>query len=115
MIQGRLRVVKWLGTTPAVGVCTLCGCAVDSFRRARTTRLQAARMINARSETANTKPAFRDALKSRSRLIAADAFYWGCELENKAAILFRGKRRRFVRVRWNQGPLERHPLFPLSS
>ena len=24
MIQSRLRVVKWLGTTPAVGVCTLC-------------------------------------------------------------------------------------------
>ena len=32
-----------------------------------------ARMVSARSETANTKPAFRDALKSRSRLIAADA------------------------------------------
>jgi hypothetical protein len=26
-------------TTPAVGVCTLCGCAGDSFRRARKTRL----------------------------------------------------------------------------
>jgi hypothetical protein len=25
MIQRRLRVVKWLSTTPAVGVCTLCG------------------------------------------------------------------------------------------
>ena len=24
MIQRRLRVVKWLTTTPAVGVCTLC-------------------------------------------------------------------------------------------
>ncbi len=24
MIQRRLRVVKWLSTTPAVGVCTLC-------------------------------------------------------------------------------------------
>src|SRR5208337_4654965 len=24
MIQRRLRVVKWLNTTPAVGVCTLC-------------------------------------------------------------------------------------------
>ena len=32
-------------------------------------------MINARSETANTKPAFRDALKSRRCLIPADAFY----------------------------------------
>jgi hypothetical protein len=25
MIQRRLRVAKWLTTTPAVGVCTLCG------------------------------------------------------------------------------------------
>jgi putative SOS response-associated peptidase YedK len=35
----------------------------------------AAMMINARSETASTKPAFRDALKSRRCLIPADAFY----------------------------------------
>jgi putative SOS response-associated peptidase YedK len=35
----------------------------------------AAGMINARSETASTKPAFRDALKSRRCLIPADAFY----------------------------------------
>jgi putative SOS response-associated peptidase YedK len=32
-------------------------------------------MINARSETASTKPAFRDALKSRRSLIPADGFY----------------------------------------
>src|SRR5438067_6367595 len=25
MIQRRLRVAKWLSTTPAVGVCTICG------------------------------------------------------------------------------------------
>jgi putative SOS response-associated peptidase YedK len=35
----------------------------------------AARMINARSETAHTQPAFRDALKSRRCLIPADSFY----------------------------------------
>src|SRR5690242_11248321 len=35
----------------------------------------AASMINARSETASTKPAFADALKYRRCLIPADGFY----------------------------------------
>ena len=39
------------------------------------TRMFAAKMTNARSETAATKPAFRDALKSSRCLIPADAFY----------------------------------------
>jgi putative SOS response-associated peptidase YedK len=34
-----------------------------------------AKMINARSETAGTKPAFRDGLQSRRCLIPADGFY----------------------------------------
>jgi putative SOS response-associated peptidase YedK len=37
--------------------------------------LVAAKMINARSETASTKPAFSDALKFRRCLVLADGFY----------------------------------------
>jgi putative SOS response-associated peptidase YedK len=52
----------------------------------------AAQMINARSETAATKPAFHDALKSRRCLIPADGFYeWKRDGKKQAAVLLRGQ------------------------
>lgn len=49
----------------------------------------AASMINARSETAATKPAFRDALKSRRCLIPADGFYeWQRKAGSKQPFCF---------------------------
>jgi putative SOS response-associated peptidase YedK len=43
-------------------------------------------MINARAETAGTKPAFRDALKSRRCLIPADGFYEWVQRTPKAQL-----------------------------
>jgi putative SOS response-associated peptidase YedK len=49
----------------------------------------AAKMINARPETANTKPAFRDALKSRRCLIPTDGFYeWKRDGKTKQPFCF---------------------------
>jgi putative SOS response-associated peptidase YedK len=44
--------------------------------------LNAAKMINARSETAATLPAFRDSMKSRRCLVPADGFYEWQKLGN---------------------------------
>ena len=49
----------------------------------------AARMINAKSETAATKPAFRESLKSRRCLIPADGFYeWKRDGKTKQPFCF---------------------------
>jgi putative SOS response-associated peptidase YedK len=49
-----------------------------------------ARMINARSETAAEKPAFRTALRNRRCLIPADGFYeWKTEGKKKTRFWFR--------------------------
>jgi len=48
-----------------------------------------ARMINAKSETAGTKPAFRDALRFRRCLIPADGFYeWSRTAKGKQPYCF---------------------------
>ena len=49
----------------------------------------AARMINARSETASAKPSFRDAMKYRRCLIPADGFYeWAKTAKGKQPYCF---------------------------
>ena len=68
----------------------------------------AAKMINARSETTGTKPAFRDALKSRRCLIPADGFYeWQRMGKTKQPYCFEVGNAEIVCVRGNLGSVER--------
>jgi SOS response associated peptidase (SRAP) len=68
----------------------------------------AASMINARSETASARPAFRDALKSRRCLIPADGFYeWMRTGKTKQPHCFVINVRRVARIRRIMGSLER--------
>ena len=64
-------------------------------------------MINARSETAATKPAFRDPLKFRRCLIPADGFYeWKRTAKRKQPFCFEVNDGGVVRVCWIVGWLE---------
>jgi putative SOS response-associated peptidase YedK len=66
----------------------------------------AARMINARSETAATKPAFRDPLANRRCLIPADGFYeWRRTGKAKQPYCFEVNDGAFVRIRRTVGAL----------
>ena len=68
----------------------------------------APKMINARSETAASKPAFRDALKFRRCLIPADGFYeWAKTAKAKQPYCFEVNEGGVVRVRGIVGSLER--------
>jgi putative SOS response-associated peptidase YedK len=67
-----------------------------------------AMMINARSETAATKAAFRDPLTSRRCLIPADGFYeWQRSGKPKQPYCFEVERRRIIRVCGAVGAMER--------
>lgn len=68
------------------------------------------RLINARSETAREKPAFRDAFKKRRLLIPASGFYeWKNEEHGKQPYFITAKNRELLSLaglweRWDQGP-----------
>jgi putative SOS response-associated peptidase YedK len=68
------------------------------------------RLINARSETAREKPAFRDAFKKRRLLIPASGFYeWKNEERGKQPYFITAKNRELLSLaglweRWDQGP-----------
>jgi putative SOS response-associated peptidase YedK len=63
-------------------------------------------MINARSETASERPAFRDALKSRRCLIPADGFYEGSRM---------GKAKQPFCFEVNEGSCSRSPEYGIAG
>ena len=66
------------------------------------------RLLNARSETVGEKPAFRDAIRKRRCLIAADGYYeWKGEKKTKATVLHSLSEARAVRLRGDMGTLAR--------
>ena len=65
-------------------------------------------LINARGESVNDKPAFRNAMKRRRCLFPADGFYeWKTEGGAQAAYFARGQGRRAARLRRPVGNLDR--------
>jgi putative SOS response-associated peptidase YedK len=57
------------------------------------------RLINARAETVETKPAFRDALKARRCIVPADGFYeWGGHGDERRPYLFRRSDRAMIGI-----------------
>jgi hypothetical protein len=76
----------------------------------------AARMINARSETAGTKPAFRDALEFRRCLIPGDGFYeWSRTAKGNWTVRLQRFKALPTRIRATRGEPQRRDTHFLSQ